>query len=124
MRDNRTETSGRVARSAAVTRQAPLRCWRGTGGSGYAGSHFLIRREAPCRLLGEGQPPIDGDLENPTATPAQADLGGWMGVQDQVPRRDRTRLIASHSAVFDFDQHLLDVLRVVDALKPWQRRPV
>jgi hypothetical protein len=84
----------------------------------------LIRREAPCRLLGEGKPPIDGDLENPAAGPAQADLGGWMSFEDQVPRRDRTRLITSHSAVFDFDQHLLDVLRVVDALKPWQQRPV
>jgi hypothetical protein len=52
------------------------------------------------------EPAVDGDLENPAARPAQADFGARMGVQDQVPRRDRTRLVASHATVFDFDSHL------------------
>jgi hypothetical protein len=69
--------------------------------------HLLIRGKAAGCLLGPGKAAIHGDLENAAAGFAQVDPGGGMGFQDLVPRRDRTRLIASHSAVFDVHVHFL-----------------
>jgi hypothetical protein len=68
--------------------------------------HVLIRREASGGFLRPHEAVVDGDLENPAAGPAQVDLSIGMGFQNQLPRRDRPRLIASHSAVFYFDPHL------------------
>jgi hypothetical protein len=69
-------------------------------------NHLLLRREPPDRFLGESEPALDGDLENAAAALAQRHLGGRVRFQDQGPRRDRPRLIASHAAIFDLNLHL------------------
>jgi hypothetical protein len=74
-------------------------------GSGQPRNHLLIRRKPAARLFRKSQPPIDGNLENPAAAAPQLHLRIGPGLPDQVPNRDRSRLIASHSAVFDLDQH-------------------
>jgi hypothetical protein len=66
---------------------------------------LLIRREAAKGFLRESEAAIDGDLENATTGLAQADAGRRAGFLDQAPRRDRTRLISSHPAVFNFHVH-------------------
>jgi hypothetical protein len=82
----------------------------------------LLRREPSGCLLREGQPAIDGDLKNPAAAFAQADIGGGLGLQDQVPRRDRSRLVASHAAEFDLYVHIyLTIFCNIHAEGAWQR---
>jgi hypothetical protein len=107
--------------SVAVTRQTPRLTKAWENGSGQAGHHFLVRRKAAGGLFGKGSPAIDGYLENPATALAQHNLRGRLGLQDQVPRRDRTRLVASHAAVFDFYPHLLNALCRLTALLAWQR---
>jgi hypothetical protein len=96
-----------IASETAATRQAPRPShWGTVRTSARCADHFLIRRKAAGCLLGEGKAAIDGNLENPAAGLTQGDVGGWMGLQDQVPRCQGARLVASHAAEFNFDLHL------------------
>jgi hypothetical protein len=92
---NRRHAAGSAAIASGTVRTS-ARC----------ADHFLIRRKAAGCLLGEGKAAIDGNLENPAAGLTQGDVGGWMGLQDQVPRCQGARLVASHAAEFNFDLHL------------------
>ena len=102
--------------AAAVTRQTPR--WiaalgRRLGpreGLGQSCRHFLIRRKTARRPFRKGRAAVHDDLENAATAFAQGNQGGWVGLQDQVPCRYRTRFIASHAAVFDFYPHLLNIL--------------
>jgi hypothetical protein len=62
-------------------------------------------RESTAGLLRIAEPPVHRDLENAAAALAQADRGRRMLFQDLIPCGTRTRLIASHAAVFDLDLH-------------------
>ena len=66
---------------------------------------LLVRRELPGRLLRIGEPAVHRDLEHAAAALLQAHLRGRLRLQDRLPRRTGARLIASHTAVFDFDLH-------------------
>jgi hypothetical protein len=94
----------------AATRQVPVQTWQGPDSLAQTRHHLLVCREPPGRLLGIGEPAIDRDLENPATASPQYNPGGRIGLQNQLPRRSRTRLIASHAAIFDLDLHLSHLL--------------
>ena len=89
--------------TAAVQPQA----WDSPVGSGAGSGLRDLHRggKASGSLLRVGKPAIHLDLENPAAALAQADRGRWILLQDLIPCRTGTRLIASHAAVFDLDLH-------------------
>jgi hypothetical protein len=99
---------------------AAMKAWNHQG-SGDTARYFLIRRKTAGCLFGKGKTAVNGDLEDSATAFAQSDLGGWICLQNQIPRCDGTRLIASHAAIFDLDLHLIAIPRLVGALPAWQR---
>ena len=66
--------------------------------------HLVVGRKSAGVLLRIGQPPVDGDVEDPGAALDQRDLR--IGERRQyVPRTAGPRLVVSGYAVFDLDFH-------------------
>lgn len=74
-------------------------------GSGKGVEHVLVRGEVAGCLLRVAQLALHRDLEHAATRFPQFDFCVGMACLDQVPCLFSTRLIASHSAVFDNDLH-------------------
>ena len=74
----------------------------------------MLRWKRTGRLLGIRQSSIDRDFKHPATAPLQRHLGGLVGLKDLIPRRTGAWLIASHTAIFDLDMHLLCLLAITE----------
>ena len=87
--------------------RTPLRTAHSACKSAEGREHLLVCREPAGRLLGVREPAIHGNLEHPTAGPAQLHLRAGCRLLNQPCRRTGARFIASHSTIFDLNLHKL-----------------
>jgi hypothetical protein len=83
--------------------------------------HLLVRWEPAGRLLGVGEPTVNGNLEHTAAGLVQLYLRAGCLLLNQTCRRTGARFIASHSAIFDLNSH--DLLSRLSPHLLTQRQP-